>query len=624
MRIVLFASLVLAVGCSKDTGFVVGDGGVIEGLQTIRVDPPDAVLSATPTQAATQTFKAFGMFADGKERDITDAVTWSSSAATYGSFAGNVFTSTKTSGGVTDSIATASGKQGKGKITVQFAAAGSDPSLSTGMPSLTDEAAAALFAGGAASTDPAMKPDLVYPNDGVVVPPNLGELEFHFRPRTGQTVFELSFKNNITNVKVYLKCPTQLDGGCIYKPSAVQWAWIAETNRGGANLDVQLRATDAMGTTVSTSNAIKLGFTQDDIRGALYYWTTSADTGIVRFDFASGNQTSGSLFLAGSTNLTDNECVGCHALSRDGTKMAAAIGGQDDGRLALLDVASRELLLPVTFDRRSNFEAWNPAGDQFLGVYADDGATNFGLRLFDATNGNIVTTLNGTNLNDHPANHPDWSLDGNDIVYVRQGRKGTNQRFGKGSLWTIERSGDTFGDPTQLVAEADGRNRYYPAIAPDNQLVVFNESICPGGDEGSRDCNADTDPTAKLYSVSLSGGAPVELKRANAPGREDGTNTNLTSSFPRWSPFVFQRTSEFGSKVMWMTFSSSRKFGLRTTPDSTGDEPNERGSWLWMVAIDPSNPDGDPSFAPFALPFQDLTTSNHIAQWTTVAVGPIE
>jgi hypothetical protein len=29
----------------------------------------------------------------------------------------------------------------------------------------------------------------------------------------------------------------------------------------------------------------------------------------------------------------------------------------------------------------------------------------------------------------------------------------------------------------------------------------------------------------------------------------------------------------------------------------------------------------DPSFAAFALPFQDLTTSNHIAAWTTMSVG---
>ena len=44
-----------------------------------------------------------------------------------------------------------------------------------------------------------------------------------------------------------------------------------------------------------------------------------------------------------------------------------------------------------------------------------------------------------------------------------------------------------------------------------------------------------------------------------------------------------------------------------------------------MAAIDPDKiADGeDGSFAAFALPFQDITTSNHIAQWTTKVVGPI-
>jgi hypothetical protein len=37
-----------------------------------------------------------------------------------------------------------------------------------------------------------------------------------------------------------------------------------------------------------------------------------------------------------------------------------------------------------------------------------------------------------------------------------------------------------------------------------------------------------------------------------------------------------------------------------------------------MFAIDPSGVGAaDPSFPAFCLPFQDLKTSNHIAQWTT-------
>ena len=42
-----------------------------------------------------------------------------------------------------------------------------------------------------------------------------------------------------------------------------------------------------------------------------------------------------------------------------------------------------------------------------------------------------------------------------------------------------------------------------------------------------------------------------------------------------------------------------------------------------MVGFDPTAlaSGQDPSFSAFALPFQDITTSNHIAQWTTEVVG---
>jgi hypothetical protein len=68
---------------------------------------------------------------------------------------------------------------------------------------------------------------------------------------------------------------------------------------------------------------------------------------------------------------------------------------------------------------------------------------------------------------------------------------------------------------------------------------------------------------------------------------------------------------------MWLTFSSSRRYGLRTPPAGTSSE-STTGTLLWMVAIDPDRAINgqDPSYAAFYLPFQDVTSSNHIAQWT--------
>ena len=66
-----------------------------------------------------------------------------------------------------------------------------------------------------------------------------------------------------------------------------------------------------------------------------------------------------------------------------------------------------------------------------------------------------------------------------------------------------------------------------------------------------------------------------------------------------------------GGKVMWLTFSSGRPYGLRTTLNQT--------TQLWMVAFDPAKAftATDPTFPAFWLPFQDLGSGNHIGQWST-------
>ena len=69
---------------------------------------------------------------------------------------------------------------------------------------------------------------------------------------------------------------------------------------------------------------------------------------------------------------------------------------------------------------------------------------------------------------------------------------------------------------------------------------------------------------------------------------------------------------------MWVTVASARDAGLLVPPGSG----TRHGRWLWMFAIDPTKIAAglDGSYAGFYLPFQDLTTSNHIGQWTTTIV----
>jgi Tol biopolymer transport system component len=576
----------------------------LAGLVSIEVTPADQTLVIAQGVAATSAYTATGTFLDGHVADITSLVGFDLREATLGSFTASALTTGTQKGGVTQVVATAAGISGATGVTIRLEQSYNDPS-STGLPADP----AQPFTGPA---DAARAPALVYPNDGVIVPPNLGRLELHFKPGANNTLFELTFASDVLSLKVYMRCTTPFNGGCIYMPDPQVWAWIAESHRGTTPLTWRLRATNDTGTGVGTSSDFSIRFAPDDLSGGIYYWTTSTGS-IMRYDFASSTQTVAEKFIG--TEATGGTCVGCHALSRDGKKLVAEAGGQNDGRVLLLDVATKQTIVPFGSTQKGNFESWNSDGSAFVGVYADNGATNYNLMLFNGTTGVVDETIQAGGTKTNPTNHPDWSPTGDRIAYVNVGVMNTLQMMYNGEIRTVAKSNGAWQPYQVLVPRAPGKNRYYPAFAPDGQMLVFDESTCASGNTGG-DCNGDTDPTAKLFAIDgIAGGTPTALTRANAPGVADNGQTSLTNSFPKWNPFIGHKTRE-GGRIAWMTFSSTRKYGLRSPPGS--------GTLIWMVAIDLDAPAGtDPSFAAFALPFQDITTSNHIAQWTTQVVPPI-
>ncbi len=617
-----------------------GDGGVT--VTSLTLSPANVTLVVKGSTPVSQKYTVTGLFSDGHSEDVTSQASFSVDDTRVGTFGGTTFTSTTTVGGATIVRARLGTTSTSTPLTVK---------LEQKVPDTTSDSASGASGAtplpsqpetkfdGPLDTDPThKKPRIVYPNHGVMVPPNLGQLEIHFLPGLdSNTLFELAFTNAITDVRVYLRCykpssveiPAGETRACIYTPAKDVWNFVAESNRGGQPLQLTLRATDDAGGPVSVSQPIALQFARSELKGALYYWTTTTPTGIVRYDFAGPATDKASPVLNASNINTSVSCVGCHALSRNGKKLVAEVNGQNDGRLALVDLSTftptSKTNLVNSGARLSTFESWNPDGSKFVGVYSDSGASTYNLLLFNGTTGLKEGEIAGTGDSTNPTSHPDWSADGKTIAYTSVGVRNTNQRNYKGAIKMVTAQTDgSWSAPVTVVPAKSGNHRYYPAIAPDSSFLVYNESTCPAGKDVDTHCNADTDPSATLWAAKLQANAtPVKLTRANAPGLLDQGETNLTNSYPKWSPFVTRGTSSDSSRLMWVTFSSSRMYGLRKTIQVNGSSETTKGTLLWMAAVDPEKlaAGEDPSYPAFALPFQDLTTSNHIAQWAEYFVS---
>lgn len=593
------------LGAASDGGTPGGNGardGNRPPAETLVLAPAAVRLETNGTTPARQAFTVTARLQDGTSRNVTAESVFALADPNFGTMDGPEFISGLT-GGQTVVSATDGTTTATASITVVVATTRVVPPPSGGSPVPNDPGPIV----DRAPPDPARAPKLVYPNDGVLVPPNLNTLEIHFRKGSDRnTLFELSFSSPYTDVKVYTRC-TPLGEGCLYQTDAAVWAAMAASNRGGAPVAIQVRGTDDQGSGVGTSSSVAVNFAAVPLQGGLYYWTTSAPVGVMRVDFGAAQQAPERFFP-----FSGNDCYGCHALSRNGERMTISYNGQYYGQLSLVDVGGRRVLAggPAS-SVREQFQTWNPSSDQFAGVWSDGAAASDVIRIHDGRTAAVTATI----TIDGEPDHPDWSPLGDRIIFTYVTRHQTSQRPWRGGISYVKQlPGGGWSSRVELVPPVDSTNHYYPAYAPDARFFVYDVSVCNTPNVYDRSCDADSNSSARIFAMASDGGAPVLLARANAPGPEDEGNTSLTNTFPKWAPFVDARKADGSGRVMWLTFSSRRAYGLR----------GEQGSNLliWMVAVDPdailAGKDG--SYPAFALPFQDLATSNHIAQWTAKVV----
>ncbi len=501
-----------------------------------------------------------------------------------------------------------------------------------------------------------LAPKLVYPNDGVLLPPNMQQMEVHFQPgsKTGE-LYEISLLSDYSEYRYYTRCyadPAKfLLGSCAYEIDADTVNVIAESNSGTDPLTLTVRGTDENGN-VGSSASISVQFAGDRVDGAIYYWTTTSNTtqqpSIMRFDFGSQSALAAVLQPSdlpddGGNAHANTTCVGCHALSRDGKRMVASKGASYAGYLVYI----ADLSLPktaanwLTVDGRSSGTAaanrvmnasFNPDGTQFVAdAPAGDSLGVNNLSLNDGVTGVRQSTLNLG----FPVSYPDWSPDGQSIAVTHiYGNSGTIIQFQEGGISVIQQSATGWiPSPAEVVVvpHTTGKSRYTPNFVPDSSFLLYSEAIRQTGDSDAL-VDSYSDPSATVWAVQPQANAtPVLLAKANTPGVADKltladgrsslvvqriSSGMLMDTFPRAAPFEGKQN---GHKLFWFTSASQRRAGLRLykpNPSVVGDEPTQLLLWMFALDADQVMAGQDGSYPGFFLPFQDMTTSNHMAAWT--------
>jgi hypothetical protein len=554
----------------------------------------------------------------------------------------------------------------------------------------------------------------VYPNDTVLVPPNLNVMSVQWTPYGAPfTTFEVDFAQSQqapnTDWRIVTGCKTQTvdaqsgnpSGGCELVIDPLSWSKLVAANRGlGNSISITVRGTTD-GKCASTSNVIHMSIAEEDLLGAYYYWkSTVSSAGVggqiwekVFGDIADDekNVTSAVTLQAGTLSAT---CNGCHALSRDGKRMVVYSDDDDsddeysDVGGSLLDMTTSpnatEMGVGVDGSRLGGqppgFTTINPVGSYYVtsngmplagtGALGATSTTSTGYQTavptngwseWNGSNGNWVGPITVGGAQTRPT-MPDWSVDGTSVVYVQPNavalwdmngsvaftgaRQDDDHIFG-GSLYTVPYMGSgAFGTPT-LFLQSGGENNYYPSYSPDQPMsyVIFNRAPldmsagsltgCTTGAAPMCPNDSFSNPAARLMLMqNAANSKPIDMEHAN--GTSAASPLPWSNSYPRWAPFV---QNYHGNKLLWFTFSSTRDYGVRVLNHKTGmyqcypaDAYQTPGGahkaqfasecqepQLWMAPITFTEAQGagtDPSGVAFWIPYQDLTTHNHTAQWT--------
>jgi TolB protein len=358
-------------------------------------------------------------------------------------------------------------------------------------------------------------------------------------------------------VLAYVVC-RPVSGGCVLQPWRELWAALAERRfRGPFAISMRGLMRDEVS---ARSEPISLALAEEEVDGALYFWSTDPPS-IRRYDFGLARRSS-ELYLS---QTAEGTCVGCHAISRDGSRIAVGVYDAISGfRSRVYDVATRSPILAAELD--APLPSYGASDDILLsGSPLPADGVDRPLRIVDGSDGSVLHDFGVEGVS------ADWSPDGDRVVF--EGLSGALRE-----LFVIEREDGAWLPPAVLVTP-ETTDEGAPSFAPDSEWIGFT---------------ARREGSPVVAAMQVSDGHTAFLSRAGA---------GLDATWLRWNPNAYR---ERGRTLFWLTFSSGRGYGV------FDDGPRQ----IWMAAFDPEADPDDPSRPAFRFPAQRAAADNFIAEWT--------
>ena len=261
-------------------------------------------------------------------------------------------------------------------------------------------------------------PAIVYPSSETRFPRNIYRTLFQWKTQ-GMAEFRLSFVGTGSQVTVYSNgqhadCATA-GSGC-WEADEESWFLIAYGNAGQTvQVTVDGLDTTTQPATVRRSAPITIGFSKQDVTGAIFYWSTTS-AGIRRANIAAARPED---YITGKPSTTyanpadKVKCVACHVVSRDGKYMVAPVDATTGKSLWVMEVTKDAPPNPLVK------AIANTDSHGFATISPDDATViaAFGGKMWTVDR---ATGVFGANLplGALKATHPDWSPDGKQVVFA--------------------------------------------------------------------------------------------------------------------------------------------------------------------------------------------------------------